>query len=141
MNIVPRDATFAWEFRLIPGDDGDAILADFNRFADQEVLPRLRENAPDAAIVTETQSWVPALNPESDSPAEDLVRYLTGLNQTGAVSYATEGGIFQEAGFSTVICGPGSIDQAHQPNEFIETSQVEACTDFIRKLIAWAAKG
>lgn len=141
LNIVPRHAGFTWEFRSVPEDNGDEILARFNRFAEEEVLPKLAQNAPDAAIETETLAWVPALTPETDSPAEDLVRFLTGSNLSESVSYATEGGLFQRAGFSTVICGPGSIDQAHQPNEFIELAQVEACEAFIRKLIGWAAKG
>ena len=65
---------------------------------------------------------------------------MTGANECAAVAFGTEGGLFQEAGMSTVVCGPGSIDQAHQPNEFIELSQVEACRDFLRKLSAWAAE-
>jgi acetylornithine deacetylase len=141
LNIVPRHAGFTWEFRTVPGDDGEVILARFNRFAEEQVLPRLRRTAPEAAIETETLSWVPGLRPETDSPAEDLVRFLTGSNRTEVVSYATEGGLFQEAGMSTVVCGPGSIDQAHRPNEFIEVAQVDDCTAFLRNLIAWAAGG
>ena len=141
LNIVPRHAAFKWEFRLVPGDDGEAILARFKRFAEDQVLPRLRAQAPEAEITTEVLAQVPPLRPESDSPAEVLVRLLTGTNRSETVAYGTEGGLFQEAGFSTVVCGPGSIDQAHRPDEFIELAQVEACTTFLRKLIDWAAKG
>ena len=141
LNIVPRHARFAWEFRLVPGDDGDEIVTRFRRFAEQEVLPDLRRAAPEAAIETKALAQVPPLTPEPDSPAEALVRLLTGANRTETVCFATEGGLFQEAGFSTVICGPGSIDQAHQPDEFIELAQIEACAAFLRKLIAWAARG
>jgi acetylornithine deacetylase len=139
LNIVPRDARFAWEFRLLPGDDGEEILRRFERFAEQEVLPRLRRTAPEAAIVTEARAQVPPLVPERESPSEALIRLLTGANRAEAVCFATEGGLFQQAGFSTVICGPGSIDQAHRPDEFIELTQVEACEAFLRKLIDWAA--
>jgi acetylornithine deacetylase len=125
--------------RPLPGDDAEEVLARFNRYAESEVLPRLRETAPEANIVTEMEAAVPALEPEPDSPAEALVRLLTGANQSHVVSYCTEGGLFQRAGLSTVICGPGSIDQAHRPDEFIETSQIEACEDFVRRLIDWAA--
>ena len=76
-----------------------------------------------------------------EGAAEALVRLLTGANQAQVVSYCTEGGIFQEAGLSTVVCGPGSIDQAHRPDEFIEIAQLEACEDFVRRLIAWAEEG
>lgn len=139
LNIVPRECVFEWEMRPIPGDDAEAVLDRFNRYAESVVLPRLRENAPEASIVTETQASVPALEPEADSPAEALVRLLTGANRTHAVSYCTEGGLFQRAGMPTVICGPGSIDQAHKPDEFIEISQIEACERFLRRLIDWAA--
>jgi len=141
LNIVPRHARFAWEFRLVPGDDGEEIVDRFRRFAEQQVLPDLRRAAPKAQIETKALAQVPPLTPEPDSPAEALVRLLTGANRTETVCFATEGGLFQEAGFSTVICGPGSIDQAHQPDEFIELAQIEACAAFLRKLIAWAANG
>lgn len=139
LNIIPKHAQFDWEYRVLPGDDGNEILARFNDYAERTVLPRLRRWTAEAAIETRSVCDVPALKPESESPAETLVRRLTGLNHCEAVSYCAEAGMFQEAGFSTVICGPGSIDQAHRPNEFIEIDQVAACEDFIRKLIAWSA--
>ena len=140
-NIVPRHCSFTWEFRELPGDDGAAILERFTRFAEDQVLPDLRARAPEAAIVTESLAGAPALRPEPDSEAEALARALTGANTTHAVSYAAEAGLFQQAGFSAVICGPGSIDQAHQANEFIELAQVEACEVVLRRLIDWAARG
>jgi acetylornithine deacetylase len=138
-NIVPRSCAFQWEYRLLPGDDGDAIVERFDRFAEEQVLPELRRSAPEAAIVTEARPRVPPLAPEPDSPAEALVRALIGANRAHMVSFGTEAGLFQEAGLSTVVCGPGSIDQAHQPDEFIEIAQVEACEAMLRRLIAWAA--
>ena len=77
----------------------------------------------------------PFLAPSTDNPAADLAKALTGHNSTDVVAYAAEAGQFQEAGFSVVICGPGSIDQAHQANEFIALDQVKAGTAFIRRLI------
>jgi acetylornithine deacetylase len=139
-NIIPRRCAFGWDLRTIPSDDAEEILARFNRHAEEEVLPRLRANAPEAKIVTRTTSWVPPLAPEDEGPAEALIRLLTGANRAHVVSYCTEGGLFQEAGLSTVVCGPGSIDQAHRPDEFIEIAQIEACEAFVRKLIAWAAE-
>jgi acetylornithine deacetylase len=139
LNIVPRECEFVWEMRPLPGDDAEEVLDRFNRFAETEVLPRLRENEPGASIVTEVEAQVPPLKPEADSPAEALVRLLTGANRSHVVSYCTEGGLFQRAGLSTVICGPGSIDQAHRPDEFIEIAQIEACEDFLRRLIEWVA--
>jgi len=138
-NIVPRSCSFAWELRPLPGDDAEAIVERFARFAEEEVLPALRASAPEAAIVTEARPRVRPLAPEVDSPAEALVRTLIGANRAHVVSFGTEAGLFQEAGLSTVVCGPGSIDQAHRPDEFIEIAQVEACEAMIRRLIAWAA--
>ena len=79
---------------------------------------------------------MPGLVPEPGSFAETLAKALTGQNETDAVSYATEAGQFQRAGIATVICGPGSIAQAHQPNEFIGEAQLQACLDFLRGLSA-----
>jgi acetylornithine deacetylase len=82
----------------------------------------------------------PALRPEPDGVAEGLALRLTGANRTIAVSYGTEGGHFQEHGISTVVCGPGDIAQAHQPNEFIAPQQLGACEVFLERLADWAAQ-
>ena len=96
----------------------------------------MRAKASVCAISTEQLTNAPALAPRADNPAADLAKAITGLNSTEVVSYAAEAGQFQGAGFATVICGPGSIDQAHQANEFISIEQVAAGKRFIRKLIA-----
>ncbi len=141
LNIIPLDAWFSFEYRIHPGDEPAAILAEFESYARETVEPWLRRHAPEASIAIEPRASVPGLLPEKDGSAEALVRHLTGSNTTGVVSYATEGGLFQAAGYSTVICGPGSIDQAHQPDEFITLAQFEAGTAFQRRLIAWAQSG
>ena len=138
-NIVPRSCSFIWHVRTVPGEETAAVRAAFEAYAAREVLPRLRETAPEAAVETDCIADVPGLVPDPSSPAEALVRRLTGANSSGFVSFAAEAGQFQRAGLPTVICGPGSIDQAHQPDEFIEVAQIEACTAFMEKLIAWAA--
>ncbi len=137
-NIVPLDCWFVFEYRVHPGDSGQAILQEFASYCHGTVEPWLKRHAPEASISIEERASVPPLLPEADGAAEALVRHLTGANQAGVVSYATEGGQFQQAGFSTVICGPGSIDQAHQPDEFISLAQLEAGTAFQRRLIDWA---
>lgn len=140
-NIIPGHCEIGWEFRTIPSDDADAIQAAFERYAAETVLPELRATAPEAEIVTEKLCGVVPLAPEDGEAAraEALVRELTGTNESGVVSYGTEGGVFQTHGFSTVVIGPGSIDQAHQPDEYLETAQVDACVDFLRKLRDWAS--
>ena len=134
-NIISRQCSFTWDVRCVPEDDPQVFLDRFSEFCRDEILPGMREVAPEADIVTRILSTAPALIPEPDGEAEALARQLTGYNDTGVVAYLAESGQFQQAGFSTVLCGPGSIDQAHQPNEYIELSQVEECVGLLRKLI------
>ncbi len=135
LNILARHCTFQWEFRYLPGSSQNDILQAFEDHVRESVLPRLRQIAPEASVETNPRAHVPALLPQEDCPAEALARQLTGRNLSEAVSYGTEAGLFQEAGIPAVICGPGNIAEAHKPNEFIELSQVEACTQFMRRLI------
>lgn len=138
INIIPRQCSIAWEFRPIPGFDLPSVRRQLDGFIAESLLPRMRAVAPEAGVVTVPHSGSPPLVPEADSSAEALVRLLTGANTAHAVSFGTEAGLFQEAGIPTVICGPGSIDQAHKPNEFIDLDQIEACVAFLRKLTDWA---
>jgi acetylornithine deacetylase len=133
-NIIAAEARIGWGIRTIPGDDDLAVVEEMRRFAETELLAEMRRHHAHAEILTEIGNRVAGLVAEEGSDAETLVLALTGSNRTWAVSYGTEGGIFQAAGIPTVICGPGSIGQAHKPDEFIETSEVRACVDFMRKL-------
>jgi len=100
------------------------------------IEPRMRAIAPATGILIETSSRIPGLRPEQDGAAERLTRRLTGDNGTHVVSYGTEAGLFQGLGWSTVVCGPGDIAQAHQPDEYIEVSELEAGERFLRRVIA-----
>jgi acetylornithine deacetylase len=140
-NIVPRQCRLDWQYRLVPGEDGAAIERRLAEFVERDLLPRLRNVAPEAAVTTTTIAVVPPFQAEADSPAEALVRLLTGANAGTALSFASEAGLFQEAGLPAVICGPGSIDDAHRPDEFIALEQLEAGTKFVRRLVEWAATG
>jgi acetylornithine deacetylase len=137
-NIIARQCSFDWEFRPIPGFDVPTIRRRLDSFIAESILPRMRAVAPETAVVTIQDSASSPLVPTADSPAEALVRLLTGANIAGAVSFGTEASHFQDSGIPAVLCGPGSIDQAHQPNEFIALEQVEACVAFMRKLKDWA---
>jgi acetylornithine deacetylase len=137
-NIIPALCEFNWGFRGLPTDDIDALEAEVRQFIDEKIVPSLKTISPDAGVTTTMRIDVPALLPDDGSPAESLIRHLTGLNQSGRVSYGTEAGRFQKAGVPGVIFGPGSIEQAHIPDEFIEVEQMEACSDFIGKLVDWA---
>ena len=134
LNIIAKECTFVWEYRLVPGDAEDEIIDRFEAFARDTVVPRMHAISQAASIVTEERARVRPLVPEDGSPAETLVLALARKNACGAVSYGTEAGIFQGAGMPSVICGPGSIRQAHKPDEFIALSEVEACVRFLRRL-------
>jgi acetylornithine deacetylase len=133
-NITAGDCRFGIDFRVVPGETTEDWDAAFVAFAG-EVEAEMQAICPDAAITLTRDFNVPALVPESDGAAERLVRRLTGDNATGVVSYATEAGHFQRHGYSTVICGPGDIAQAHQADEFIELAEFRAGMVFMERLI------
>lgn len=132
-NIVPRRCAFNWEARFIPGADTEEVPARVAKRA-KELLPAMHAVSRDTGIATRRTVEVPGLRPADESPAETLALTLSRSNSTGAVSYGTEGGLFQQAGFPTVVCGPGSIDQAHKPDEYVEASQLAACEAFMQRL-------
>jgi acetylornithine deacetylase len=133
-NITAGDCRFAVEMRVVPGEDSDALAAEFVSEANrlQAVLQAVR---PEAGVELEQFFGVPALQPEANGAAEALVRRLTGDNATGVVSYGTEAGQFQEAGYSAVVCGPGDIAQAHQVDEYLELSEFNAGLRFMQALL------
>ena len=133
-NILARDCSFHWEFRALPGVPLDAARQRLDAYVRDILLPRLHVNAPEADVVTITEVEVPGLAPEPGSEAEQIALRLTKSNRTQAVAFATEGGRFQAGGVATVVCGPGSIDQAHQPDEYISEAQIEAGIAFMRDL-------
>lgn len=139
LNIVPRSCTFQWEFRALPDEDADALFGRFETFAEEEVLPKMRAVSPEANIETVKRVRVPGLKATEGSPGETLVLHLARANRSEAVSYGTEAGLFQLADLPTVICGPGSIDQAHKPNEFVSLAQVEECDRFMHRLADYLA--
>jgi acetylornithine deacetylase len=141
VNIIARDCVFEWEFRTIPGQDAAALRRRVEDFVERDLLPRMRAAHPDARVATETAASVPPLAPDADSPAEALARALTGANETTTIAFATEAGLFQTAGIPAVICGPGSIAVAHQPNEYITREQLAAGGDFLDHLVVWARGG
>ena len=134
-NITAKDCRFDLEMRIVPGEDKNAWNDRIIAYA-REVETRMQAVQPSTGIDLSPLFDVPALRPEENGEAEGLVRSITGDNARHVVSYATEAGQFQEAGYSAVICGPGSIEQAHQANEFISVAQFEAGVDFMTRLVA-----
>ncbi|MCI0736622.1 MAG: acetylornithine deacetylase [Beijerinckiaceae bacterium] len=133
-NIMAKLCTFHWEFRSLPGIDQRLALQRLEDFAARSVTPKFARYANDAYIETECQVEVPGLRPECGSIAETLALKAAQSNRTITVPYASEAGQFQLANLPAVVCGPGSIDQAHQPDEYIDIAQIEACIGFMRRL-------
>ncbi|MFK7765116.1 MAG: acetylornithine deacetylase [Roseobacter sp.] len=133
-NITAKDCAFSMDMRVVPGDADAEWRA---RYLEKvmEVEAMMQAVVPSTRIEVTERFGVPALDPESEGEAETLVRSLTGDNATNVVSYGTEAGQFQRAGYSAVVCGPGNIAQAHQPNEFITKAQFEAGQAFLQRLV------
>jgi len=139
VNILAREAEVTWEYRCLPDRDPQKIVERVKARAEAEVLPKYQRRAAEAALYTTMHAQYPGLTMDEDSPAIRLARELTGANQVEAVAYGTEAGHFQQYGIPSVICGPGSIEQAHRPDEFCALSELEACEAFLRKVIAKAS--
>ena len=137
-NIVPAACWFGWEIRRLPGFDGMALDARFRRFAETECLAPMRQAAPEAAIDIEIANEVPPFQADAASGIVPLALKLARQNDTYAVSYATEASLFQAGGAPSVVCGPGDIAQAHTPDEYIETAELEKCLAFLGRVAEWA---
>ena len=137
INIIAKDCRIAWEFRPLPGIDADAIERRVRDAIERQILPRMRAEHPAADIQTRRISMVPAL--VSESSASEFALQLAGHNHTEAVPFASEAGMFQQAGVPAVLCGPGSVAQAHQPDEYVTVAQLELCTRFLQRVVDWAA--
>lgn len=139
VNIIARQCKVAWEFRPIPAVDPKTVIAAVRRYLSEDLVPRMRERVPEADAAMIEACVVPPLVPRPGSPAEALARHLTGANDTIGLAFGTEAGQFQDIGIDAIVCGPGSIEQAHQPDEYIELSQFAEGEAFLRRLMAWAA--
>ncbi len=139
VNITAERCMFSHEVRVVPGDEGADYVGRY-RARVAELEARMKAIAPGSGIEVEITSQTPPLAPERDGAAEALCRRLTGDNGSHVVAYGTEGGLFQAQGWSTVVCGPGDIAQAHQPDEFVSVAQLDAGAAFLRGVIAELAR-
>ena len=140
-NIVPVYCRFDFDVRALPGVDVDAIDRRIRAYADRECVPEMRRVAPKSGIDISVANQVPPFAAGTNSEAVALALRLAGHNETHAVSYATEAGLFQEAGSPSVVIGPGDIAQAHAADEFIAKDQLDKCMAFLDRLGAWAERG
>ena len=136
LNIVPKDCIFETEIRNLPTQDPEPLLAELKQYAEQVLLPEMRKVSKDAGISWEALPSYPGLVGQEGTEVVQLAQALSGSDESGCVSFGTEAGLFQRAGIPAVVCGPGSIDQAHKPNEFISLEQVARGGAFIAQLVA-----
>jgi acetylornithine deacetylase len=135
LNIVPHECTFDFEFRHLPGDDPEALLAEFKAYLDTRIVPEMHAVDPATGFTLTPLSALPALDNGPEVEVVGLAQELSGNHDIGKVSFGTEGSQFQRAGIPTVVCGPGSIEQAHKPNEYVAIEQVAKCEQFMRRLM------
>lgn len=135
LNIVPLDCHFDFEFRYLPGTDVDALFAEVRQFAETKLLPEMRAVHADSGFTWEDLSEIPGLAMDENDAVVELGKALTGANSVAKVAFGTEAGRFQEAGIPTIICGPGDIEQAHKPNEFVSLDHLAQCETFLHRLM------
>jgi acetylornithine deacetylase len=134
LNIVPAECEFDFEVRTLPGFDAYEVANELQTFADVELLPRMRSVQPNTGIRLQPLSAYPGLVTSPDSEVARLLALLSGSTEFGTVAFGTEGGLFDQAGIPTVVCGPGSMDQGHKPDEFITLEQLTRCDEMLARL-------
>jgi acetylornithine deacetylase len=135
LNIVPKDCHFDFEFRYLPGQDAEAMFEQVRGFAEEKLQPTMRAIAPHAGFSWKELSAFPGLATPVDSQVVELAKALSGGNSTIKVAFGTEAGLFHQTGIPTIICGPGSITQAHKPDEWVSLDQLALCEGFMRRLM------
>ena len=135
LNIVPAACRFAFEFRTLPGQDAAALLAEVQAFAGRELLPAMRARHPETAIEWRELMSYPALGSAPDPGFERLCCELAGGGAPSKVAFGTEAGLFAARGIASVVCGPGDITVAHQPDEYVLPAELLRCSAFLRRLI------
>jgi acetylornithine deacetylase len=134
-NIIPSDCSFDFEVRNLPKEAAEPILASIRDFAERDIVPNLHARGKQGRVEWQTTFSYPGLDIEPSAAAARLVCRITGREPAEKVSYGTEAGLFHKAGIPTVICGPGSIEQAHRPDEYLAVDELLACDRFLRDLI------
>jgi acetylornithine deacetylase len=135
LNIVPEECEFDFEVRALPGFDANEVAHHLQDYAEAELVPRMRAVKPDTGIRLQALSAYPGLATSPESEAARLLAQLCGSNEFGTVAFGTEGGLFDQAGIPAVVCGPGSMDQGHKPDEFVTVEQLNACDGMLMRLV------
>ncbi|MEN5044406.1 acetylornithine deacetylase [Pseudomonas koreensis] len=136
LNIVPADCRFDFEIRALPSQDPTLVAQQLQAYAEQQVLPRMRAVSEHSAIRFSELSAYPGLATDAQSQAAELIAAFCGSREFTTVAFGTEGGLFDAAGIPTVVCGPGSMDQGHKPDEFVSRAQLDACDAMLQRMLA-----
>ncbi|MEM5455658.1 acetylornithine deacetylase [Paraburkholderia phytofirmans] len=139
LNIVPAECEFDFEVRALPGFDANQVADELQTYAEAELLPKMRAVKSDTDIRLQPLSAYPGLATSPDSEAARLLALLSGSMEFGTVAFGTEGGLFDQAGIPTVVCGPGSMDQGHKPDEFVTVEQLRDCDAMLGRLADYAS--
>lgn len=134
LNIVPAECEFDFEVRALPDFDAQQVADQLRGYAERDLLPAMQAVHPDTGVRFQPLSAYPGLATRPDSEAARLLALLTGSEDYETVSFGTEGGLFEQAGIPTVVCGPGSMDQGHKPDEFISREQLAGCDAMLARL-------
>lgn len=138
LNIVPQECRFDFEIRALPAQDPHAVAQTLQRYAQEHVLPCMQAvNAQSDICFTELSAY-PGLATSAHSQAAELIATFCGSTAFDTVAFGTEGGLFDAAGIPTVVCGPGSMDQGHKPDEFVSVEQLAGCDRMLQKILAFA---
>lgn len=137
LNIVPAECEFDFEVRALPGFDAQVVADELERFAAAELVPRMQAVKADTGVSLRPLSAYPGLATAPDSEAARLLAMLSGSDEFGTVAFGTEGGLFEQAGIPTVVCGPGSMDQGHKPDEFVSLEQLRGCDAMLGRLLSY----
>ncbi|MEI2418240.1 acetylornithine deacetylase [Orrella sp. JC864] len=137
LNIVPAECEFDFEVRALPGFDAEEVPRQLQRYAQAELLPRMRAVQADTDIRMQPLGDYPGLATSPQSEAARLLAWLSRSEDFGTVAFGTEGGLFDQAGIPTVVCGPGSMDQGHKPDEYITVAQLRACDEMLARLAGY----
>lgn len=134
-NVIAHHCRVEWEMRPVRAGDAEHVKHALKTYCDEVLLPTMRSVAQEARIETQVVGEVEGLEPASENEARDIVAALTGQDQCDVVAFGTEAGLFQGYGMSAVVCGPGSIEQAHKADEFVTVEQLEACLEMLSRLV------
>jgi len=140
-NVIAGKCTIDWEMRPVNKYDMDFVKKNLSTYCEKNLLPEMQSKFSNAKIETDIVGEIPGLIPKKENEARVIMQELLKSNSTGVISFGTEAGIFQEMEMDVVVCGPGSIDQAHRANEFISLSQLEKCLlNLLNLLDQWSTR-